>query len=67
VVAAAPRVVPLPLLEQLAPGGRMVIPVGPDADHQELQLWRKHPATGALEHEVLMPVRFVPFTHAQVH
>jgi protein-L-isoaspartate(D-aspartate) O-methyltransferase len=66
VVAAAPAVVPLPLLEQLAAGGRMVIPVGPDADHQELQLWRKD-AAGAMQHEVLMPVRFVPLTHHQVH
>ena len=44
-VAAAPEVVPRPLLEQLAPGGRLVIPVGRDPDHQELQLWRKIPGT----------------------
>ena len=61
-VAAAPETVPAPLLEQLAPGGRLVIPVGPDADHQELQLWRKLPDTGALVRQVLMQVRFVPLT-----
>jgi len=61
-VAAAPEEVPQALLEQLAPGGRMVIPVGPDPDHQELQLWRKLPGTGALDRKVLMHVRFVPFT-----
>ncbi len=66
-VAAAPAVVPAALLEQLAPGGRLVIPVGPDPDHQELQLWRNPPAPGALEHETLMQVRFVPLTHAHVH
>src|SRR5437016_5020058 len=61
-VAAAPEEVPGPLLEQLAPGGRLVIPVGPDPDHQELQLWRKLPGTGALDRRVLMNVRFVPLT-----
>lgn len=61
-VAAAPEVVPPPLLEQLAPGGRLVIPVGPDPDHQELQLWRKLPGSGLLERRVLMNVRFVPLT-----
>ena len=67
-VAAAPEEVPAPLLGQFAPGGRMVIPVGPDPDHQELQLWRRLPGTGALERKVLMQVRFVPFTgRAPVH
>jgi|SRR5436190_2968047 protein-L-isoaspartate(D-aspartate) O-methyltransferase len=61
-VAAAPDEVPAPLLEQLAPGGRLVIPVGPDPEHQELQLWRKSPGTGALDRKVLMHVRFVPLT-----
>jgi protein-L-isoaspartate(D-aspartate) O-methyltransferase len=66
-VAAAPPVVPPALLEQLAPGGRLVIPVGPDPDHQELQLWRKDRATGMLLRKVLMNVRFVPLTHAPLH
>ncbi|HTO95997.1 MAG TPA: protein-L-isoaspartate(D-aspartate) O-methyltransferase [Myxococcales bacterium] len=61
-VAAAPERVPPALLEQLAPGGRLVIPVGSNPEHQELQLWRKHPATLALERRVLMHVRFVPLT-----
>ena len=39
-VAAACPVVPAPLLEQLAPGGRLVIPIG-DRDSQVLQLLRK--------------------------
>ena len=64
-VAAAPQVVPPPLLEQLAPGGRLVIPVGPDADHQELQLWRKLPGSRLLERRVLMNVRFVPLTGSE--
>jgi protein-L-isoaspartate(D-aspartate) O-methyltransferase len=61
-VAAAPAEVPKALLEQLAPGGRLVIPVGPDPMHQELQLWTKDAATGALERTVLGQVRFVPLT-----
>jgi protein-L-isoaspartate(D-aspartate) O-methyltransferase len=61
-VAAAPDEVPAALLEQLAPGGRLVIPVGPDPEHQELQLWRKLPGTGSLDCKVLMHVRFVPLT-----
>ena len=62
VIAAAPAVVPAPLLEQLAPGGRLVIPVGPDPDDQLLELWRRHPETLALQRTVLMEVRFVPLT-----
>ena len=61
-VAAAPSTVPAPLFDQLAPGGRLVIPVGPAPDSQELQLWRKDPATGTMHRTVLMQVRFVPLT-----
>ena len=61
-VAAAPKEVPQPLLEQLAPGGKLVIPVGPDPDHQELQLWQRLPGSGLLDRKVLMHVRFVPLT-----
>lgn len=56
-VTAAPEKVPPPLLEQLAPGGRMVIPVG--GFYQELKLIERTPA-GFVEKSVL-PVRFVPF------
>ncbi len=67
-VAAAPDEVPPALLDQLAPGGRLVIPVGPDPEHQELQLWRRMPGTGILDRKVLMHVRFVPLTgYAPLH
>jgi protein-L-isoaspartate(D-aspartate) O-methyltransferase len=56
VTAAAPEV-PRELLEQLAPGGRLVIPVG-SRDLQELVRIVKTPE-GALRHN-LGPCRFVP-------
>ena len=58
-VSAAPREVPPALLDQLAPGGRLVLPVGPSPEQQELQLWRRL-SSGGLEKRGLMQVRFVP-------
>jgi protein-L-isoaspartate(D-aspartate) O-methyltransferase len=56
VTAAAPSV-PAPLLEQLAVGGRLVIPVGSE-DHQELRLIRK--SAGQIAARVIEECRFVP-------
>ncbi len=64
VVTAAPEKVPQPLLDQLAPGGRLVIPVGPRTEVQGLERWtRKQPGQGAeaFSRERLLDVRFVPF------
>lgn len=58
-VTAAPEKVPPPLLEQLAPGGRLVIPVGAIWDVQELKLIEKG-ADGRLRTSDVAPVRFVP-------
>jgi protein-L-isoaspartate(D-aspartate) O-methyltransferase len=58
VVAAGGRDVPAPLLDQLAPGGRLVIPVGHDPRLQDLIRVRK--IDGRLERESLGGVRFVP-------
>ncbi len=60
VVTAAPDHVPKPLLEQLAPGGRLVIPVERSEGIQQLELWKKD-ERGKLQHQVLLGVRFVPF------
>jgi protein-L-isoaspartate(D-aspartate) O-methyltransferase len=57
VAAAAPRVPPV-LMDQLAPGGRLVIPVG-DSEHQVLKLARKD-ANGAVSVHTLEGCRFVP-------
>ena len=61
VVTAAADHVPPPLVEQLAPGGRMVIPVGGMFAIQHLTLVEKS-AAGAVTTRQLLPVRFVPFT-----
>ena len=57
VTAAAPRM-PQALVEQLKPGGRMVIPVG-GGDIQYLKLVTKR-ADGSYDERNVLPVRFVP-------
>lgn len=58
VTAAAPRV-PRALIEQLKPGGRMVIPVGASHEAQELLVITRR-ADGGTETRRVLPVRFVP-------
>ena len=58
VTAAAPRV-PQTLVDQLKPGGRMVIPVGGDGETQYLKLLTKR-ADGGVDEKRVLPVRFVP-------
>ena len=60
VTAAAPQVPPA-LIEQLKPGGRMVIPVGAQAEVQFLQVMAKK-ADGSVATQMNLPVRFVPLT-----
>jgi protein-L-isoaspartate(D-aspartate) O-methyltransferase len=57
IVAAAPEEVPQPLVEQLVPGGRLVVPVG--RPYQELLLVTKQ-ADGSVRRESIAPVAFVP-------
>jgi protein-L-isoaspartate(D-aspartate) O-methyltransferase len=59
VVTAAPDAVPPALLAQLKPGGRLVIPVGPVHDVQNLLLIEKN-AAGTTSSRSVIPVRFVP-------
>ena len=60
VVTAAAEEIPGPLLDQLADGGRMIIPVGSQFSVQNLVLVTKK--NGQLKQKKLFGVRFVPFT-----
>ena len=59
IVTAAPQKVPQPLIDQLAVGGRLVIPVGRDGDQDLKVITRGKDGTTT---ESLFPVRFVPMT-----
>jgi protein-L-isoaspartate(D-aspartate) O-methyltransferase len=61
IVTAAPDQIPQPLIDQLARGGRMVIPVGDD--EQWLTVVEKTSAGVVARRQ--MRVRFVPFTRAR--
>ncbi|MBU0537664.1 MAG: protein-L-isoaspartate(D-aspartate) O-methyltransferase [Gammaproteobacteria bacterium] len=56
--AAAPEVVPPELLEQLAMGGRLVIPVGPVGKQQSLYVYDK--TEEGITEQLIEPVLFVP-------
>jgi len=56
IVTCAPENIPAPLIEQLAEGGRLVIPVG--TNWQELKLVKK--INGKIAVANIIPVRFVP-------
>lgn len=60
IVSCAPTHVPAPLVEQLAEGGRLVIPVGDGPDQQQLHVLEK--SAGQLTEASLLRVRFVPMT-----
>lgn len=61
VVTAAAGNIPPPLIEQLKPGGRMVIPVGSRFLVQQLVLLEKA-ADGSVTTRQIIPVMFVPLT-----
>ncbi len=58
IVTAAASSWPQPLVDQLAEGGRIVIPVGPAGWDQEL--WQATKRDGRLHKRMIGPVRFVP-------
>jgi protein-L-isoaspartate(D-aspartate) O-methyltransferase len=61
IVTAAAPALPPPLLKQLKPGGKLVIPVGEPGGNQEL-LVVEVGANGDIARESILPVRFVPLT-----
>jgi protein-L-isoaspartate(D-aspartate) O-methyltransferase len=62
-VTAAPDEIPQPLIDQLAPGGRLVIPVGSQGETQWMTIVEKT-AKGVAERRTI-PVQFVPFTRGK--
>ncbi|MBL6928668.1 MAG: protein-L-isoaspartate(D-aspartate) O-methyltransferase [Rhodospirillales bacterium] len=61
-VTAAPQRMPQKLIEQLKPGGRMVVPIGRPHDTQSLCLCKKD-ENGRTTVENLLPVAFVPMVN----
>ena len=64
IVTAATPEIPPPLLDQLAPDGILIAPVGPTGGVQQLKRLHKK-EDGAIEERTLMAVRFVPLIPGQ--
>ena len=62
IVTAAPEEIPQKLVEQLKPGGRMILPVGSQRRGQDLLVLEKDQA-GNVNTRQIIPVRFVPMVH----
>ena len=56
-VAAAPLAVPEALLKQLKPGGRLIVPIGPEGEQELVRFTRREQR---IEREALASVAFVP-------
>ncbi len=65
IVTAAAPAIPPPLVEQLKPGGLLIIPIGQAASSQSLQRVRKR-ADGGSQTTTVLPVAFVPLTGESV-
>lgn len=63
ILTAAPKKLPESLVEQLAPGGRLVAPVGPLYGNQEIIVLDKD-KNGKVRRRSVLPVRFVPMVAA---
>jgi protein-L-isoaspartate(D-aspartate) O-methyltransferase len=62
IVTAAPDHLPQPLANQLAEGGRLIVPIGPQGSYQTL--WQFEKVQGELQATNLGDVSFVPFTRS---
>ena len=65
IVTAAASHVPLPLQEQLKPGGRLIIPIGQPYSFQDLLVLEKD-QKGIFSTRNVLSVSFVPFTRAEI-
>jgi len=65
ILTAAPPELPQVLVDQLKPGGKLVAPVGPTANEQELLLVEKS-TSGKIRKRSILPVRFVPMVRQPV-
>ena len=65
IVTAAPEEIPQKLVEQLKPGGRMILPVGPQWWGQDLLILEKD-GEGNVKTTQSLPVRFVPMIRGNV-
>ncbi len=63
-VTAAPKTLPTALADQLRPGGRMIVPVGEQAEVQILKQVDRA-LDGTLSVRDILPVRFVPMTRGE--
>jgi protein-L-isoaspartate(D-aspartate) O-methyltransferase len=61
IVAAVANSLPAPLVEQIKPGGRMIIPIGSARSSQDLVLVEKD-VEGKVSTRSILPVIFVPLT-----
>lgn len=66
IVTAAASHIPEPLIEQLRPGGKLVIPVGLPSMHQELMLVKKD-LENAITVKSILGVAFVPLINENIH
>ena len=64
IVTAAPPSLPQALVDQLKPGGRLIIPIGRTHDQQTLNRVLKQ-ADGRLSTQACLPVAFVPMVHGR--
>jgi len=64
IIVTAGGSLPPALIEQLAPGGRLVIPLDTPLGHQDLTLFEKLP-DGTVHRRSILPVRFVPLIGAE--
>lgn len=62
IVTAAAPALPQPLVDQLKPGGRLVLPLDAPGGAQSLTVIEKDETTGATTMRAVLGVRFVPFT-----